>query len=461
VIASSGDAAASGEGAATVATTGTSQATNTNSAVVASAGGVASGIGSGVFADQDGEAAALQGHVIGSNSCKVSATSAGVIASEGTENNVNYSLAGGRTATATPSTANMTWRIESISGDIYSDGTVGAGAADYAECFELKDPGTALPPGSLVALQRKRAHLASEWDTVLGVVSAGRSVVGNAAPLAWEGRYLRDEWGQPIWEDVEVARVPATSPREAFDGTFAELEGSAPDDAFVSWGGILGRSGFVGLAKEAIAAAGGALPPDAFVAYHAQGLGRVRMTWGKLKETFPSVSIPDGAIVTWEAKEGREAYSGTVAEGGLDGSRLPPDARVRFDAVEGRDRYVGPRSEYPGDLPADAIVETVRTQKQNPDFDPDPARTYVPRTQRPDEWAIVGLLGQLPTRISKEAASILKQAEPGEEVYLRPGATPGVGEATGDRTRLRALELVADYDAEKGYAIAWVLVDRG
>jgi hypothetical protein len=81
----------------------------------------------------------------------------------------------------------------------------------------------------------------------------------------------------------------------------------------------------------------------------------------------------------------------------------------------------------------------------------DPARPYVARAQRPTEWAVVGLLGQLPVRFTGE----VKQGD-----YL-VGSTAGAGEAAaGVETRVQVMEIREPFDAGRGYGVADCFIDR-
>ncbi len=103
-------------------------------------------------------------------------------------------------------TANKTWALDSINGDIILEGTVQAGPADYAEVFENTTPGE-LPVGSLIARIGRKVRLAQPGDRLLGVVSVAPAVIGNAAPFEWQGRWQRDEFGRPIMVMVPWAKT--------------------------------------------------------------------------------------------------------------------------------------------------------------------------------------------------------------------------------------------------------------
>ena len=82
-----------------------------------------------------------------------------------------------------------------------------ASGADYAELFEWLDgnPDTADRAGRFVTLEGEKIRLAGPDDGyILGVVSGNPSVVGDVHDDQWQGMYLYDIFGRPLWEDVEV-----------------------------------------------------------------------------------------------------------------------------------------------------------------------------------------------------------------------------------------------------------------
>ncbi len=101
----------------------------------------------------------------------------------------------------------------SANGNVRADGTFASPAADYAEYFEWADgnPNKEDRVGITVALQDGKIRAAQPGDTVIGVVSVVPGVVGDAAELNWQGKYVTDDWGRPIldpchhwtWEDKD------------------------------------------------------------------------------------------------------------------------------------------------------------------------------------------------------------------------------------------------------------------
>lgn len=93
---------------------------------------------------------------------------------------------------------------------VYAKGNYNASGADYAELFEWADgnPEHADRVGRFVTLEGKNIRLAGPEDGyILGIVSGAPSVVGDVYDDQWQGMYLTDIFGRPIWEDVEVPAV--------------------------------------------------------------------------------------------------------------------------------------------------------------------------------------------------------------------------------------------------------------
>lgn len=90
---------------------------------------------------------------------------------------------------------------------VYATGAHNSSGADYAELFEWLDgnPEGADRCGHFVTLDGEKIRLAGpEDDFILGIVSGNPSVVGDVHDDQWQGMYLYDVFGRPLWEDVEV-----------------------------------------------------------------------------------------------------------------------------------------------------------------------------------------------------------------------------------------------------------------
>ena len=110
-----------------------------------------------------------------------------------------------------------------FNGQTFADGEYSSAGADYAEFFEWKDanPTNEDRVGRFVTLDGDKIRLATATDTyILGIISGAPTIIGDN-PMRWWGKYLNDEWGRPIYEDVEVTY---TEPEMQEDGTYKEIE---------------------------------------------------------------------------------------------------------------------------------------------------------------------------------------------------------------------------------------------
>lgn len=99
-------------------------------------------------------------------------------------------------------------------GNVYLDsGGFFSGSADYAEMFEWDDgnPNDTDRRGFFVSLTNGNKITPGNGD-VIGVISARPVVIGDAAELAWHGRYLTDEFGTPLYHKVDGKQVPRLNP---------------------------------------------------------------------------------------------------------------------------------------------------------------------------------------------------------------------------------------------------------
>ena len=91
-------------------------------------------------------------------------------------------------------------------GDFEYDGSLSSGAADYAEYIESTD-GERIPVGTSVVLVGDKVRAATSGENPLGVVrprDGCASIIGNAAPMKWDKKWLRDDYGQYQWEEYTV-----------------------------------------------------------------------------------------------------------------------------------------------------------------------------------------------------------------------------------------------------------------
>jgi len=113
------------------------------------------------------------------------------------------SLALGDAGTGAPSTANRTIHLFSSSGNIQIAGSLTSSHtfSDFAEMFP-NATGAEIPLGTIVAESGGAVRPGGPGDEVAGVVTATAVVTAGDTPFAWQGRYLSDEWGQPVTEMI-------------------------------------------------------------------------------------------------------------------------------------------------------------------------------------------------------------------------------------------------------------------
>ncbi|MBW8280080.1 MULTISPECIES: peptidase G2 autoproteolytic cleavage domain-containing protein [Bacillus] len=207
VLASSGEPQALGDATLVGATTGGCVAKGTRTNVFGSSGGSSvDGSRSGVYNSNDS-------HIEGQNVSREIHASGGVKLGE----NDRYMVVGG--FGATPSRANIKWMLNSINGDITSAGKMNGGAtfSDYAEYFESLD-GKAIPTGTIVTLEGAKIRPARKGEDVHGVISETAGTILGGADIHWQGRYLKNEFGGYIYEDVvnpetgDVKKLPKVNP---------------------------------------------------------------------------------------------------------------------------------------------------------------------------------------------------------------------------------------------------------
>ncbi len=93
-------------------------------------------------------------------------------------------------------------------GEATCDGSFTGGGADYAEMFEWSDgnPDAEDRTGLSVVLDGETVRPAKRGETPIGIVSARPVVLGDAASMAWQGKWLTDDFGQRLTETVKVYR---------------------------------------------------------------------------------------------------------------------------------------------------------------------------------------------------------------------------------------------------------------
>ena len=107
----------------------------------------------------------------------------------------------------TASTASNAFRVTG-KGVTYAKGAYNATGADYAEFSEWADGNQNNEDrrGYFVTFDEEKPNMirkANEGDYILGIVSGNPCIIGNADE-GWLGKYIFDEFGSIVYEDVEI-----------------------------------------------------------------------------------------------------------------------------------------------------------------------------------------------------------------------------------------------------------------
>ncbi|MEC1437213.1 peptidase G2 autoproteolytic cleavage domain-containing protein [Bacillus sonorensis] len=207
IAASSGTPEVTGEASAVIGTTGGAKAKGVRTGVYSSSGGSSvDGSRSAVMSSNDS-------HIEGENVSRTILSSGGVKLGA----NDRYMVVGGYGET--PSRSNIKWMLNSMNGDISATGKINGGAtfSDYAEYFESLD-GKSIPSGTIVTLEKNKIRPAQKSEFMLGVISETAGTVLGSAEVYWKDRYLKNEFGGLIYEDVldektgEYVKTPVENP---------------------------------------------------------------------------------------------------------------------------------------------------------------------------------------------------------------------------------------------------------
>lgn len=240
-----------------------------------------------------------------------------VNASYGVETGADFTICGGWGHD--PYQNNRKWELNSLNGNITCASINGQPSfTDYGEYFENFAKGE-IDMGVLIVLEGAKVRPAKKDEDFIGVVSGTAAIRLGDSFFCWQGRYMKDEWGRPVYEEI---KDPAWQPK----------------------------------------------------------------------------TVPDKK---WQPKRGET------------------EADRPMIAVESeKDR------------------PTIRVQKENPDYDP--KKEQVPRSERPEEWTLVGLLGQVYVRCDDTV-------KPGDFVKSKD---KGIGTKADEETRMRAMKVTKEYDGK-------------
>ena len=177
---------ASGLQSANIATNN-STVSGSQSAIVAGGGNIASASGSVVLAGNN-SIADLQSVVVMGRRTKARAL---------------RTLVAGDAVSGSAATANIKFEVVMGSGavNIASTLTQNVTFTDIAKMFENLTP-EEIPVGALVTWEGRRVRLARKGDTAISVHSRTYAQLLGDSQFTWSGRYMRNEFGQIITEDI-------------------------------------------------------------------------------------------------------------------------------------------------------------------------------------------------------------------------------------------------------------------
>lgn len=175
---------------------------------------------------------------------------------------------------------------------------------------------------------------------------------------------------------------------------------------------------------------------------------------GDYAEYFESQSgqeIPNGYLVTLDGRYVRKANLNDTPIGVISGTAgvILGDQMFHHKEKFLKDEFGVTQTEWTTkewqDDEGKWYSEEVELPIPNPDWK-EADNKYIDRSQRP-EWNVVGLVGQVYTRIDSTVS---------ENDYIKPNK--GIGTKDNVNGFYRVLEITTPYDSEKGYGVAVVLV---
>lgn len=182
-----------------------SSSSGSYSVCLASSSSNANGAGVAVVASLRGEALSSRSGVIACQDSRTegAATTSAIIASRRVVNGIAGTLALGWASSGNPSSANRTIEFKANGGNINISGTLtpGVNFSDFAELFENGE-GYEIDAGHIVTMHNGKVYIAKDGDDISGVVSHTAALLAGDTPFCWQGRYLTDEFGRHIYEEI-------------------------------------------------------------------------------------------------------------------------------------------------------------------------------------------------------------------------------------------------------------------
>lgn len=374
----------------------TTQTYGTSAVNVGSNQCVASGTGSGNYSSDDGTASGTQAANVATNDCTASGTinAANVASNDSTASGANSSanLASGFATSSGAQSANLASRRCTASGDI----------------------------SAVIASGVQTGGSASSDSVASGVRSALIAGTGNAASA-----------DMSVVIGCNIATASASNAivlasRRVLNSTARSVAGgnSASGSAATA-----NRTWHIKSDAGTIEASGTITGSTVFTDF---------------AEMFPNAErgvIPLGTIVTLEGRHVRPARAGDRIAGVVSATAGIVLGDSPF-AWAGR-YLTGEFGELLYEDAADEDTgETVRRRVENPDYNP--SLEHVRRSERPEEWSCIGLIGQVHVRVGGD---------------VEQGSWIGAdGDVWADESRLLCLSIKRAYDDGKGYGVALCLL---
>lgn len=151
--------------------------------------------------------------------------------SGGTLGNFTITLGSGDPGTnGEPLSSNRKVVISGEFGDILLAGGINTGETfgDFVE-YLPNATGEELLPGTLLALDNDAVRPAELADRIVGVVSHTGVLNAGDTPFCWQGRYLSDEWGRPIYDDVPDSEWNPSDGQTEADRPTKKVRRQSPD----------------------------------------------------------------------------------------------------------------------------------------------------------------------------------------------------------------------------------------
>lgn len=131
----------------------------------------------------------------------------------------NWSVAGGVGAAGAAVSANKTWVINSINGNMVAEGGfTTAAVTDFAEVFPNAQR-KKIEPGTPVKLTENGVDPAGPGDTAIGIISRTAGIILGDGPVV--DKYEVDQWGEKVYEtlpaEFEDVEVPDYSQMVEYD----------------------------------------------------------------------------------------------------------------------------------------------------------------------------------------------------------------------------------------------------